>query len=237
MHLLAVDRAPEGKVVAVVQLVKCDEPRPDGAVAAAGLAEGELGAGGELEVPVADVLADGDAGDVRPGIGLGDPVSGAADDDHELDFPVDGVADDSDVVEWSGEAGRELGEHGRDLGRRHAGFLGVAAVVEADGEHLAGLRHRVAQLGFDKGTGRGGDGRGEVAKGVPLVVKAHRVGAEAPSRCSDDVGDLVTEDEGGAAVEVGKFHRKAPCRVGWVASRVRSCSTSAAAPSGERALP
>ena len=154
LHLLAVDRAAEGEVVGVVQLVGCDEPGPDGAVAAAGLAEGELGAGGELEVPVADVLADGDAGDVRPGVGLGDAVGGAADDDDELDLPVDGVADDRDVVEWPGEAGGELGEHGRDLGWRHAGFLGVAAVVEADGEHLAGLRHRVAQLGFDEGTGR-----------------------------------------------------------------------------------
>ncbi len=168
---------------------------------------------------------------------MGDPVGGAADDDDEFDFPVDGVAGDGDVVEGSGEAGGEFGEHRRDLGWRHAGFLGVAAVVEADGEHLAGSWHRVAQLGFDEGTGPGGDGRGEVPEGVPLVVEGHRVGVEAPIGCSGDVGDLVTEDKGGAAVEVGKFRRRAPCRVGWVASRVCRCSTSAAVSAWEAAVP
>ena len=83
----------------------------------------------------------------------------------------------------------------------------------------------------------GGDGRGEVAEGVPLVVEGHRVGAEAPTRCGGDVGDLVTEDDRGAAVEVGKFNKRAPCRVGWLTSRVRRCSMSADAPSGERVVP
>ena len=64
-------RAAEGEVVGVGDLVERDDPRAQRAVAAAGLAEGELGAGGELEVPVADVLADGEPGDMRPGVGLG----------------------------------------------------------------------------------------------------------------------------------------------------------------------
>ena len=168
---------------------------------------------------------------------LGDAVGGAADDDDELDLPVDRRADDRDVVERPGEAGGELREDGRDLGEGHAGLLGVAAVVEADGEHLAGSRHRVAQCGFDERAGCRGDGGGEVAELVPLVVEGHRVRAEAPVGGGGDVGDLVTEDEGGAAVDVGKLHRRAPCRAGWVASRVRRCSTRAAAPAGEAAVP
>ena len=75
-------------------------------------------------------------GDVRPGVGLGDAVGPRADDGDELDLPVDGVADDLDVVERAGERRRELRERGRHLGHGHARLLGVAAVVEADGEHL-----------------------------------------------------------------------------------------------------
>ena len=237
LQLLAVDRAAEGEVVGVVQLVGGDDPGPDGAVAAAGLADGELRAGRELEVPVADVLADREAGDVGPGVGLVDSVGGAADDDDELDLPVGGVADDFDVVEGPGEAGRELREHDRDLGQGHAGLLGVAAVVEADGEHLAGSRHRVAQVGLDEGAGPGGDGGGEVPEGVPLVVEPHGVGTEATVGGGGDVGDLVTEDERGAAVEVGKLHRMAPSRAGWISSRVRRWSMRAAAAAGDAAVP
>ncbi len=51
---------------------------------------------------VAEVLADREAGDVAPGVGLGDTVGGSADDGDELDFPVGGVAADLDVVEGPG---------------------------------------------------------------------------------------------------------------------------------------
>ena len=166
-----------------------------------------------------------------------DAVGGAADDDDELDLPVDRGAGDGDVVERPGEAGGELREHRRDLGEGGAGLLGVAAVVEPDGEHLARPRHRVAQRGFDERTGRRGDGGGEVAELVPLVVEGHRVGTEASVGCGGDIGDLITEDERGAAVDVGELHCRAPCRAGWFASRVRRWSMRVAAPAGEVAVP
>ena len=89
LHRLAVDGAAEREVVGVGELVGRDDPGAHRAVAAAGLAERELGAGGELQVAVADVLADGEPGDVAPGVGLGDAVGPAADDGDELDLPVD----------------------------------------------------------------------------------------------------------------------------------------------------
>ena len=65
---------------------------------------------------VADVLADGQAGDVRPRVGLGDPVGAGADHRDQLDLPVDGLADDLDVVEGTGQRRGELGEGGRHVG-------------------------------------------------------------------------------------------------------------------------
>ena len=162
-----------------------------------------------------------------------DAVGGAADDDDELDLPVDRRADDGDVVEGPGEAGGELREDGGDLRQGGAGLLGVAAVVEPDGEHLPRSWHRVPQCGFDERAGWRGDGGREVVELVPLVVEGHRVGTEASVGCGGDVGDLITEDERGAAVDVGELHSRAPCRAGWCASRVRRWSMRAAAPAGE----
>ena len=114
LHRLAVDRAAQREIVGVRHLVGGDEPRPHGPVAPPGLAQRELRAGGELEGAVADVLADGQPGDVGPGVGLVDPVGPDADDRDQLDLPVDGVADDLDVVERARQRGRELGEGGGD---------------------------------------------------------------------------------------------------------------------------
>lgn len=74
LHRLAVDRAAEGEVLRVLHLVEGDEPRSHRPVATSGLAERELRAGGELQRSVADVLAHREAGDVRPGVLLVDPI-------------------------------------------------------------------------------------------------------------------------------------------------------------------
>jgi hypothetical protein len=51
----------------------------------------------ELQVPVADVLTDGQTRYVLPGIGVGDAIGTRSDDRDELHFPVDRVADDFDL--------------------------------------------------------------------------------------------------------------------------------------------
>lgn len=59
-------------------------------------------------MPVADVLANGAPGDVRPGPGLADAVCLPVDDGDELGFPVGGVAADLDVVVRAGQRGGNL---------------------------------------------------------------------------------------------------------------------------------
>ena len=88
-------------------------------------------------------------------------------------------AGDLHGVVGAGQAGRELGEHGRYVGDGQAGLLGVAAVVDADGEHLGRSGHRVAQLGGDERPGPGSDAAGELDEGVPVPVEGHGVGSEA----------------------------------------------------------
>ena len=197
---------PRREVVGVRHLVEGDHPRTHRAVAAARLAEGELGAGRELELPVADVLADGEPGDVAPRVGLGDAVGAPTDHDDQLHLPVDAAAHDLDVVEGTAEAGGVLREGGRHLGQRHPALLGVAPVVEADGEHLPWRGHRTAEVGLDERVGRGGDGRREVDERVPVVVDAAEVGTEATVGGLGDIGDAVVEHEGGASGVVGELH-------------------------------
>ena len=147
---------PSARSSGVGHLVDGDHPRAHRPVAAARLAERELRAGGELQLAVADVLADREAGDVAPPVGLGDAVGAPADHRDQLDLPVDGLADDLDVVERTAERRRELGERRRDLGHRHARLLRVAAVVEPDREHLTGPGDRAAEVGLDEWRGPGG---------------------------------------------------------------------------------
>ena len=62
-----------------------------------------------------------------------------ADDDAELDLPVElgRLARNDGVVVWPADAGRRLVEDDRFFRDRHAGFLGVVAVVEPDGDEVA----------------------------------------------------------------------------------------------------
>lgn len=157
LDLLAVDRTPDDEVVAVGELDGCHDPRAHRSVAAARLAERELVAGRELEMAVADVLTDREPSHDTPRVGRRHPVGAPADHGDELDFPVDGVADDLDVVERPSERRRELGERGRHIGDGHPGFGGMVAVVDSDREHLPGCGHRATQLGFDERRSSGRD--------------------------------------------------------------------------------
>ena len=99
-------------------------------------------------MPVADVLADGEPGDVPPRAGLGDAIREGTDNGDELHLPVDGVAGDLDVVERTGQRRGKLREGGGHIRHDHAGLFSVAAVVDADGEHLPWSGHRIAQRGL-----------------------------------------------------------------------------------------
>ena len=143
LDFLAVHGAPELEVVGVVELVWGDNPRPGRAEAGERLAEAELRRRRPgLHDPLGEVLADGDAGDMRPAVAAGDLEGVPADDEHELHLPVDEPARQLDRDVRPGEAGRELGERGRELGDVQAGLGGVAGVVDADGEDLPGTGHR-----------------------------------------------------------------------------------------------
>src|SRR3546814_6587723 len=109
------DGAPECEVVRIRDLLGGDQPWAHRCVAAAGLPERELRAGGELERAVAYVLTNRETCDVGPRNGLVDPIGEGADHGDELDLPIDGPADDLDVVERSGERCRRPEEHTSEL--------------------------------------------------------------------------------------------------------------------------
>src|SRR3546814_7472296 len=108
-------------------------------------------------LPISYVLTNRETCDVGPRNGLVDPIGEGADHGDELDLPIDGPADDLDVVERSGERCRELSEGGRHARDGHAGLPGVAPVVQSDGEHLPRRRHRAQKLRPDHRGGAGGD--------------------------------------------------------------------------------
>ena len=161
---LAVDRARQGQVGGVGDEVGGHDHGTDRPVAVPGLAQVEVGRRrSELQGPVRDVLAHGQAGDVVPGVGRGDVPPAGADDHDQLHLVVDGVGPQLDVGRRADEAARELGEDqrcGRDVDAR---LLGVGAVVEADAEALPGSGHRGAEGGRVDGAVRGRRRRGPSA--------------------------------------------------------------------------
>ncbi|MGY3121534.1 hypothetical protein ACVWXQ_005471 [Bradyrhizobium sp. S3.14.4] len=110
-----------------------------------------------LEGALGDVVADAIAGDVVQRIGFRDILGAGADDGGDLDFPVElgRAARLFDRIVRAGQRGVGLHEDDR-LGRdRGAGFLGVVAVVEADGDEFrdAGDGRAEARLAGDGGQG------------------------------------------------------------------------------------
>jgi hypothetical protein len=69
LHLLAVDRTAQLQVVAIVELVRGDQPRTRGTEAGQRLGKAELGRGaGHLTDPLGQILPDGEPGDVIPAV-------------------------------------------------------------------------------------------------------------------------------------------------------------------------
>ena len=209
---------PEGEVVGIGELVGGDDPRPGGAEPGERLAEAELRcrrAG--LHDPLGQVLADRDTGDVGPAVALGHLVGAPADDEHELDLPVDELAGQHDRGVGPGEARRELRERRRELRDVESGLGGVAGVVDADREHLAGPGHRREQRRLVQRSGRRRR-RGPRLQLVPSLVDRLRVRREPAGRCFGDVDDPVVDDEHEPSVVVGELHDFSVCLVGVTAN-------------------
>ena len=107
------------------------------------LAEGELRwRAGHLDEAVRHVLAQGQAGQDAPRLLHRDVAAGPSDDGDDLDLPVDELTPEGDVGRGPGDRAGELGEGQRRGRRLHAALGGMVGVVEPDGEHLSGSRHR-----------------------------------------------------------------------------------------------
>ncbi len=94
----------------------------------------------ELDVASGDVVGDRVAEDVVEGPCGWDIAHPPADDDGELNLPVDSFGErgvDHDRLLGADDARGELGEDQRALGGFDRGLLRVRAVVEADGDDLA----------------------------------------------------------------------------------------------------
>lgn len=140
LDLFTIDGATEFEIVGIVELVRGDQPGTDRGEAGKGLAQAELRCGaGQLGDPFGDVLADGETGDVVPGVGLGNVRGTGAHHHDQFDLPVGvSLGRQRDVGDRTGDAGGELGEDRRQaLGRREPGLGRVVTVVETDREHLA----------------------------------------------------------------------------------------------------
>ncbi len=98
---------------------------------------------------VAEVLAHGQPGYMRPTVRLTDVIGALTDDCDQLHLPVRARPDDRDVVERAGQRCWEFGERGRDVGNDHARFLSVGAVVEPYGKHLVRHGNRATQVGLE----------------------------------------------------------------------------------------
>ena len=139
----------------------------------------------QLELALGHVVDDAVAGDVAQRVLHGDIARRAADDDAELDFPVElrRVLRQHDVVVGADDAGRRLEEHDRMLGDRRARFLRVVDEVEADGDELRRRRdaRSEARLALDERQpprvelAQAGSDRGRERVAVDVVDLARQV--------------------------------------------------------------
>src|SRR6185295_17072792 len=104
-------------------------------------------AGTQLETTLGDVVHDAVAGDEIERFLVLDVLRLRTDDDAQFDFPVElgRAARLDDVVVRPVDRGRGLHEDDRFGRDRHAGFLGMVRIVEADGDELADADERNAQ--------------------------------------------------------------------------------------------
>src|SRR5580704_1716593 len=154
LAFLAVDVEPHVQFLRVLDLVFGDEPRAERAERLAALALGPLPGTLDLEHALGDVVGEAIAGDDVERLVLAQIAGARADDDAELDFPIEfcGIPRDDGVVVRAAQAGRRLVEDDRLFGDRHAGFGGVIGIIQSDGDEVAGLgdARPDARLAFDQ---------------------------------------------------------------------------------------
>ena len=143
---VAVDGEGEVEGVGVTGFVGGDEDWAEGSEGVGAFALGPLAAEFFLPCAFADIVHDGEAGDVVEGVGFRDVSGFGADDDGEFDFPVGfgSAGVDEDGVEGAGPRGGSLLEEDGFGGDGGAGFEGVGAVVEADADDFGGSGDRWA---------------------------------------------------------------------------------------------
>src|SRR5580700_2312075 len=140
LALLAVDVKPHVQFLRILELVLGDEPRAERAKGLAALAFGPLAGALDLEHALGDVVGEAIAGDDVERLFLAQVAGARADDNAELDFPVEfcRVPRDDGVVARAAQARRRLVEDDRLFRDRHAGLGGMVGIIEPDGDEIAG---------------------------------------------------------------------------------------------------
>src|SRR6185312_16907408 len=94
----------------------------------------------ELEFALGDVVDQAIAGDVIQRLGLPDIRRLLADDETQLDFPIQlgGILGFDDLVVGAAKATGSLHEEDRFGGQRHVGLRRMIGEVEANADELAG---------------------------------------------------------------------------------------------------
>src|SRR4029078_955996 len=126
-----------------------NEPGPERADRVVALGLDPFAGPALLQAPLRDVVADAIAGDIGERLGLRYVLRPRADDHRELDLVVHALEalGLKHRVSGTGDAGACLGEHDRHLGNRHAGLLGVIAIVQPDTEEFRHHPDRWADAG------------------------------------------------------------------------------------------
>src|SRR3984957_8756635 len=139
LAFFAVDVEPHGELLRVLDLVLGDEPRAERAKRFAAVAFGPLPGALDLEHALGDVVGEAIAGDDVERPFLAQVAGARADDDAELDFPIElgRIPRDDGVVVRAAQARRRLVEDDRLFRDRHAGFGGVVGIIEPDGDEIS----------------------------------------------------------------------------------------------------
>src|SRR5579862_4165136 len=139
LAFLAVDVEPHVQFLRILDLVLGDEPRAERAEGFAAFALGPLAGALDLEHALGDVVGQAIAGDDVERLVLAQVAGARADDNAELDFPIElgGIPRDDGVVVRAAQARRRLVEDDRLLRNRHAGFGSVVGIVQPDGDEIA----------------------------------------------------------------------------------------------------
>src|SRR5262249_42434091 len=147
LALLAIDVEPHVEALRILDLVLGDEPGAQRAEGLAAFAFGPLAGTLDLKHPLGDVVGEAIAGDDIERSFFAQIARAAADDDAELDLPVElrGILWDDGVVVRPADAGRRLIEDDRLFRDRHAGFGGVVGIVQPDGDEIADLADASAE--------------------------------------------------------------------------------------------